>query len=150
MSGFGVRRSPFCHSVMGRRWALLLRRGLGQIHRVIWLPEYEPTEVKLEPGHQTNTAKFSLQLPPIGAIHKMDHMLRRDYVSVIVLIVFLGKFQRCLQGISYLICMNVVVQSISAYSPTPALAKPPLKSIGNVPRAFQGRFFFLRVATLYA
>ena len=29
----------------------------------------------------------------------MDHMLRRDYVSVIVLIVFLGKFQRRLRGI---------------------------------------------------
>ena len=104
----------------------------------------------MEPGHQTNTPKFSFQLPPIGAIHKMDHMLRRDYVSVIVLIVFLGKFHRCLQGISYLICMNVMVQGISAYSPTPALAKPPLKSIGNVVRAFQGRFFFPRVATLYA
>jgi hypothetical protein len=32
---------------------------------------------------QTNTPKFSLQLPRIGAIHKMDHMLRRDYVPVI-------------------------------------------------------------------
>lgn len=38
--------------------------------------------------------------------------------------------------------MNVVVQGISAYSPTPALAKPPLKSIGNVVRVFQGHFFF--------
>jgi len=45
----------------------------------------------------------------------MDHMLRRDYVSVIVLIVFLGKFHRCLQGISYLMCMNVMVQGITTY-----------------------------------
>ena len=62
----------------------------------------------------------------------MDYVLRRDYVSVIVVIVFLCEFQRGLQGISYLICMDVVVQGISAYSPTPALSKPPLKSIGDV------------------
>jgi hypothetical protein len=80
----------------------------------------------------------------------MDHMLRRDHVSVIVPIVFLGKFERRLQGIPYLICMDVMVQGISADSPTPALTKPPLKSIGNVVRAFQGDFFFPRVATLYA
>ena len=104
----------------------------------------------MKSGHQTNTPKFSLQLSPIGAIHKMDHMLRRDCVSVIVPIVLLGEFQRCLQGISYLKCMDVMVQGISAYSPTPALPKPPLESIGNIVRAFQGGFFFPTIATLYA
>ena len=39
----------------------------------------------------------------------MDEMLRCDYVSVIVLIVFLGKFHRCLRRISYLKCMDVMV-----------------------------------------
>ena len=104
----------------------------------------------MEPGRQTNTPKFSFQLHAIGAIHKMDYMLRCDNVSVIVLIVFLGKFQSYLRGISYLKCMDVMVQGISAYSPTPALPKPPLKCIGNVVRAFQESFLFPGVATLYA
>jgi hypothetical protein len=124
---------------------------LGQILRVIGLPVcIPPVNINFEPWSQTNKTKFSFQLSPIGTIHKMNLMLCRDHISVIFLIVLFREFQRRSRGISYLIWVDVVVQSVGSDSPTPARTKPPLKSIGNVVRIFHREFHIPKVASLYA
>ena len=48
----------------------------------------------------------------------MNLVLILDDVAVVVVIVFLGEFQSRLKGICDLICVDIMVQGIRAYSPT--------------------------------
>jgi hypothetical protein len=77
----------------------------------------------------------------------MNLVLFLDDVAVVVVIVFLVEFR--LKGICDLICVDIMVQGIRAYSSTTTITEPPLKSIGNVVRVFQRSFDFLRVTALY-
>jgi hypothetical protein len=80
----------------------------------------------------------------------MNLVLILDDVAVVVVIVFLGEFQSRLKAICDLICVDIMVQGIRAYSPTTTITEPPLKSIGNVVLVFQSSFDFPRVTALYA
>jgi len=70
--------------------------------------------------------------------------------------VLLGKMthsylstQRSLQRIRNLICVNVMVQRVRAYSPGTTVTEPLLKCVGNIVRVFQSRLDFARAAALH-